>query len=256
MEREHQEKATHHATLRFWGQTPIPSRSSSRPIKLIASSSKPRVIAFVDPTARAGRMRQRDRKRAAAGVRHLMFATNELIERKVREKPRDRQPSNGNEKLGANQRKLGVEPRRARRLLGRGRHAISAAARAWTGITSRDRGDVDAIPRGCFVDAGALEPPKERVSCASRERSSAFSFNLARCLSDEHRLGRHGARYDRHYAGRMPAFPAAGKRPDRVMVGVNVVKCRVERNVCPSRRRPRPASPQRRRGVSTMSGRS
>ena len=100
---------------------------------------------------------------------------------------------------------------RARLLFGGRRHAIAAAARTRTRITSRDRGDVDAITRGFLVDAGALEPAKERLprSC----RRTVFRPRLRPCPAPVRRASRSADARATRSASRRPDVRTADKPP-------------------------------------------
>src|SRR5689334_1289268 len=145
------------------------------------------MVPFVNPTARAGRMRQRDRHRTAADMLNLVRLADQPVERLIQKKARDRQPSDRYQECRAHDSQLRVEPDGARFLFGWRRHAIAAATRAWAGVAARDRRNVDPRARRLFVDPGPFEPAKERFPRSTGEWFAPRGFDLTRRLSDEHR---------------------------------------------------------------------
>src|ERR1051325_114512 len=92
------------------------------------------------PTAGAGRMGERHGHRAAAGVLYRVGSTNELVERGVREKPRNRQAANRNHEARPNDAKLIVQPPGTSLLLMRAGNPIPAPARTGPRIAARGSG--------------------------------------------------------------------------------------------------------------------
>ena len=58
------------------------------------------VITLMDPAARSGWVRQRDRRGVDGSIRNVVRATNELGQRQVRQEPRYCQAADENQKLG------------------------------------------------------------------------------------------------------------------------------------------------------------
>src|SRR5687768_1739564 len=140
----------------------------------------------MDPAARAARVRQRDRRRAPPFALDRVLASDHGIERPGSEKAIDREPPDGHDERRPNDAELVVQPAGAPRTLGRRGHAVASAGGMRTRITAGDRGDVDQVASRWLVEAGALEPAKERAPRAAGERLPARGLRLTRRLADEH----------------------------------------------------------------------
>jgi hypothetical protein len=91
-----------------------PSTNAKRlevfPDELQCTVEQLRMISFMNPATRPRRVRQRNRYRFAAVVRDRMYATDQLLERKVRKKASNREPADRDQQLRLEQRKLRIEP--------------------------------------------------------------------------------------------------------------------------------------------------
>src|SRR5688572_26166587 len=141
----------------------------------------------VYPAAGSRRVRQRNQCHTTPPHSRMVHAPDQPIKGLGVEKAIDRQTPNGNDQRWPNQVELGVEPRRAVRLLLERWHAVSASRATGAGIASRDRRDVDLATKGRLIQTCALQPPEQRTSGAAGECATILDFALSRRLPNEHR---------------------------------------------------------------------
>ena len=175
------------------------------------------VPGLMDPAARAAGMWQRNDDAGAAFELHLMLAADDIAQCLDADKPLDRQSTNRNDQPGTNDPQLLIQPITAPRTLSRRRHAVSSAARMWTGIAAGDGGYIEEATCAVFIEAGELKPLEQCDSSATSEWTSAAALGLSRRLTHEHRTRSTRKRNDRHYVGRVGTPSTGGEsRPMRI----------------------------------------
>ena len=98
------------------------------------------------------------------------------------EEPLGRHRADGDDEPGREQLQLCVAPRPAERLLGLGRPAIAATARARARVAPGDRRAVEAREELLLLER---EPPSERPSCATLPRATGRRLDAARREPEE-----------------------------------------------------------------------
>lgn len=170
------------------------------------------MIALMDPTACATRVRQRNGDDLRTGALDLVLASDQRLQWQTRKKALDRETADGDDKPRAQKAELVVEPTGAGSAFGGRGHAITATTWARTGITARDCRDVDSLARCRFVETDALEPAEERLSGTAGEGAAARALDLPRRLANEHDTRSASERDDRSHVFAMSATLAGSER--------------------------------------------
>jgi hypothetical protein len=144
---------------------------------------------------------------------HPMGSPNQLIEWQRRKKFFDCKTPNRNEELRSDDFQLTLEPVTAPFLLLARRYTISATSWMWTRVTTRNSRDVDILACGFFGKSAPGQPAEQCFSRPPGKGFSACSFNLARCLTDEHHLRVARGRHYRTDSGSQIAAPALAQPP-------------------------------------------
>ena len=167
---------------------------------------------LIHPATRTRWVRQRNDDRPSSNVVDDVLGADQLRERQRRKESLDRQPADGYEQFWPDDSELTLEPVAAARLLLPGRHAITASARVWSGITTSYGRDVDRFSRRSLVDPRPSEPAKKCFARSAREWPAALALNFSGRLADQHcaRIGR--ARDHRSYVRSEPTSLASAER--------------------------------------------
>ena len=140
---------------------PIP-RYVVEPAELVAderrapAARRARFAGQIEPAARSGRVRKRDRD----GAGDLEAAPDASVERRRPSEPAGGEAADRDDELRPQETQLPLAPERAEPLLARRRRAVAAAGRGATGIAARHRRAVERRVERVLVE---LEPAAQRL---------------------------------------------------------------------------------------------
>ena len=164
------------------------------------------MIGLMDPAACAARVWQRDGDHLRVSALDAVLAADEILEGQSRQEAFDGESPDGDEEPRPEQPELVVQPAGTGSALRGRRHAVATATWTRTGITTRDRRDVDPLARRGLVEADSLEPAEERFAGPAGECPAAGTLDLSRRLA--HEYDARSAR-ERDNGSHVPAVPAA-----------------------------------------------